>query len=36
VAVITGAAIGRWRNSLLVGMAASVVVVLLLRATIAA
>ena len=36
VAVITGAAIGRWRNSLLVGMAVSVVVVLLLRATIAA
>ena len=36
IAVITGAAIGRWRNSLLVGMALSVVVVLLLRATIAA
>jgi branched-subunit amino acid transport protein len=36
VAVITGAAIGRWRSSLLVGMAASVVVVLVLRATIAA
>lgn len=36
VAVITGAAVGRWRNNLLVGMATSVVVVLLLRATIAA
>jgi hypothetical protein len=28
--------VGRWRNSLLVGMAISVAVVLLLRATIAA
>jgi branched-subunit amino acid transport protein len=36
VAVITGAAVGRWRNNLLVGMAVSVFVVLLLRATIAA
>jgi branched-subunit amino acid transport protein len=36
VAVITGAAVGRWRNSLLVGMAVSVVVVLARRATIAA
>lgn len=36
IAVITGAAVGRWRRSLLVGMAASVVVVLFLRATIAA
>jgi branched-subunit amino acid transport protein len=35
VAVITGAAVGRWRNNLLVGMAVSVFVVLLLRATIA-
>ena len=35
VAVITGAAVGWWRSSLLVGMAVSVVVVLLLRATIA-
>lgn len=36
IAVIAGAAIGRWRNSLLVGMAASVAIVLLVRATIAA
>ena len=35
VAVITGAAVGWWRSNLLVGMAVSVVVVLLLRATIA-
>lgn len=35
VAVITGAAVGWWRSSLLVGMAVSVAVVLLLRATIA-
>jgi branched-subunit amino acid transport protein len=35
VAVITGAAVGWSRSSLLVGMAVSVVVVLLLRATIA-
>ncbi|MFZ9477132.1 MAG: AzlD domain-containing protein [Candidatus Limnocylindrus sp.] len=35
VAVITGAAVGWLRSSLLVGMAVSVVVVLLLRATIA-
>ncbi len=35
VAVITGAVVGWWRSSLLVGMAVSVVVVLLLRATIA-
>ncbi len=35
VAVITGAAVGWWRSSLLVGMAVSVLVVLLLRATIA-
>ncbi|MFZ9703079.1 MAG: AzlD domain-containing protein [Candidatus Limnocylindrus sp.] len=36
VAVVTGAVVGRWRNSLLMGMAISVAVVLLLRATIAA
>jgi len=36
IAVITGAVIGRWRGSLLVGMTVSVVAVLLLRATIAA
>jgi branched-subunit amino acid transport protein len=36
VAVVVGALIGRWRGSLLVGMAASVIAVLLLRATIAA
>jgi len=35
-AVVVGALIGRWRGSLLVGMAASVIAVLLLRATIAA
>jgi branched-subunit amino acid transport protein len=35
VAVIAGMAFGRWRNSLLLGMAASVMVVLALRATIA-
>jgi branched-subunit amino acid transport protein len=35
VAVITGAAVGWWRSNLLVGMAVSVLVVLLLRATIA-
>jgi len=35
-AVLVGAAIGRWRNSLLVGMAVSVTAVLVLRATIAA
>ena len=35
-AVLVGAAIGRWRNSLLVGMVVSVAAVLVLRATIAA
>ena len=35
VAVVGGALIGRWRDSLLVGMVATVFVVLLLRATIA-
>jgi branched-subunit amino acid transport protein len=35
VAVIAGSIVGRWRGSLLLGMATSVVVVQLLRATIA-
>lgn len=36
IAVLSGAAVGRWRSSLLVGMVASVIVVLTLRATIGA
>jgi len=34
LAVFTGAAVGRWRGSLLLGMVVSVLVVLVLRATI--
>lgn len=36
VAVLVGAAVGRWRGSLLLGMVVSVLVVLILRATLAA
>ena len=35
VSVVLGALIGRWRDSLLVGMVASVIVVIIVRATIA-